>query len=109
MVKQKCISCIHGGGVFTHLSTYSKKVPVCMYFVIFLYARYFHHALLPLATTLIAIYRAFAKIIFLSIKCFTTPFSMELLIGYLELSPLEMRGQMGRYICNGGHSKCTCI
>ena len=70
----------------THLSTYSES-PFCTYFVIFSYARHFSHILLSLL-----FYKAFAKIIFLSLKCFTVFFFMGFLIVYMKTFPLEMAG-----------------
>ena len=67
-----------------------KKVPSCIYFVIFSYA----------------------MIIFLSLKCFTVFFSMELLLGCLNAFPLEMEGsQIGKSKCamGGAHRKGTCV
>ena len=42
-------------------------------------------------------YKAFAMIIFLSLKFFTVLFSMELFIGYLKTFPLETEGGSERY------------
>ena len=51
-------------------------------------------------------------IISLSVKCFTVFFSIELLIGYSKIFPLEMGGGIKwvrEYVRNkGGRSKCTC-
>ena len=42
-------------------------------------------------------------ITFLSLKCFTVFFLMELLIGYFKTFPLEMGGgQMGKNTMGGG-------
>ena len=79
-----------GVGGLTHLSIWTKKAPFCIYFVIFSYA----------------------MIIFLSLKCFTVFFSMELLLGCLNAFPLEMEGgQMGKSKCamGGAHRKGTCV
>ena len=38
------------------------------------------------------VFASFAMIIFLNVKCFTVFFSMESLIGYLEIFELDMEG-----------------
>ena len=57
-------------------------------------------------------YKAFAMIIFLSLKCFAVFFFMELLIGCFITFLLDIRegGQMrlSMYAMEG-HSKCTCV
>ena len=45
--------CTRGMGL-THLATYAK-VPFCMYFILFLYARPFNHTLLTLVMTFITV------------------------------------------------------
>ena len=77
-----------------------KKVPFCIYFIIFSFTRYFHH------TTLI--YNTFAIIIFLSLSCFIVLSSIQLLSEYLKIFSLEMaRGETDgdEYVRNGGRCK----
>ena len=57
-------------------------------------------------------YKTFAMIIFLSLKCFSVYFSMELFIGYLK-SPIKNSGGGGlkwyEYVRNGGLVACVLV